>query len=1345
MSTERPRSKSLHVVPNKSLGDASAHPNPAPLLEQSHTAKSSTETAADCTASTGSKRALTIRTKHLDEGSGDAHSAAPVGRVRVRSSTVSQSGESKNLTPTTTTTCATAATPGPASAGPSASDKGLPSSPRTGRPGGTTTDPTSTPAVAAAAAAPKGGRRSSLSRATKPTMTPFIKVKLNGGDAASSTNTTHVKGRKSADSSRQATKFSSVEEEERNSAGRLGNARAGADHAPQNSHQNAKGAASPLAGSATIANRPKSNTITGLAPQLLRAQRAAAEAAKQAGLGRRPSLLSNMSSVTSSSPQGPNAQQHTSPPTPPLENGGDAQASSTSYSSNDSVFSPVLPPPNSALRSSRSREPISRRMTVSWDTRVRNDSPGQDTSPTTAGGGGAKQAEDGVGSVQSPEAPSVVFGDFGRSNDALDDNDDGEEGEGEEPSTPKAFEVVGAALTHARGRARAQGRTTPGASDRFLAAAAECELCGIETGTLTVLLPCRHRACAACCSSGINQVSTSPPRSHVCAACRTPVESISLPRVVQRGAGGTADDDLGQAEGDDDDAAVAAEGVTPALPPPTESATMLPPRAPALEFNFQLDEPKILLPSPAVPTVEANIVPLHASQLALQQASPGQGAPMHPYPSMQMLSAGGHASPYTPAHPDPSQGMQSEMGWNAGSFDLLAGGGGYSDDGQSGVGMDSSQLSAYDFASSAVVRIDNIPWTISCDDVMKWLPDPVFTLAPKSACAQAIHIPIDLQNGKTSNACYLLCRDRKAAQRIVRARTNTKLCGRPVTLILTTFNELLDEIFTTRNLSASLDEDRAVYFTDQQLERLLYLLKEGGGQLKDGCKPIEFASSLMSLVPPRLAIAQKMSLFNVIHDMVNHCLSLAGGSPNVRPALDRLLLACSMCGAFNPEQKLAIIETARAALSALMLSDSMSRKSSPRARKAAALSLDGHHPGASPMSNHSTALLDPGTSPRSARSFTHLAVAGGILPALSHTQTAFPPELGSPAQAHFNTAPYATPPYATHEVPMQQAHSRASDGCLRPSTMVASARPKNDQGPYHPGGFAAPAQLFTPEYSPYQSFKPLQSGGPPSMAMSVHGDKSPLHMPAPSPATPLGYPPAPSSAVYPPFPPQFDASAPQTPLTHGAIPNGYFAFGHAVGNGGHGGGGGGLTTSNGMLLPPYAYPMGGMSHSASPMPAFGPIPPGVSQPVAHIPHGNELGLMHADAAQGAPNGGLSSNQPATKTNETSTFGCQPAEAVEDSALVCDGSEPTSKSLRDEVSASLRKMQDDAQLEGRNAGGRHDAGPSLRSLAHRDGNDVKEDQAGFDRLVDAVTNAIHQKKKRKDHHQGKAAAARGDSS
>lgn len=83
--------------------------------------------------------------------------------------------------------------------------------------------------------------------------------------------------------------------------------------------------------------------------------------------------------------------------------------------------------------------------------------------------------------------------------------------------------------------------------------------------------------------------------------------------------------------------------------------------------------------------------------------------------------------------------------------------------------------------SSFVVRMDNIPWKLTYHDVLAWLPKPVEKILPCSTTvAQSVHIPIDVVSGKTSNCCFVECRDKEQAMRLVRHRNNARLLGRPV-------------------------------------------------------------------------------------------------------------------------------------------------------------------------------------------------------------------------------------------------------------------------------------------------------------------------------------------------------------------------------------------------------------------------------------------------------------------------------------------------------------------------------------------------------------------------------------
>ena len=83
--------------------------------------------------------------------------------------------------------------------------------------------------------------------------------------------------------------------------------------------------------------------------------------------------------------------------------------------------------------------------------------------------------------------------------------------------------------------------------------------------------------------------------------------------------------------------------------------------------------------------------------------------------------------------------------------------------------------------SSFVVRLDNIPWKLTHRDVLAWLPKPVEKILPSTeTVAQSVHIPIDVVSGKTSNCCFVECRDKEQAMRLVRHRNNARLLGRPV-------------------------------------------------------------------------------------------------------------------------------------------------------------------------------------------------------------------------------------------------------------------------------------------------------------------------------------------------------------------------------------------------------------------------------------------------------------------------------------------------------------------------------------------------------------------------------------
>lgn len=170
------------------------------------------------------------------------------------------------------------------------------------------------------------------------------------------------------------------------------------------------------------------------------------------------------------------------------------------------------------------------------------------------------------------------------------------------------------------------------------------------------------------------------------------------------------------------------------------------------------------------------------------------------------------------------------------------------------------------FATLSVVRVDNIPWTTTVSIVQSWLPPSELRILPPSDLViQPIHIPIDVANGKTSNACFIECANRRAAMRLIRARNHSRLCGRPVSLLHSKPQELINQVFPTRSATALLSDSRLIqvndhsssrYFTPKQLHQLVNLVHNGSPQLKNPAMPIEYMTSMLCLLPLQLSVDQ---------------------------------------------------------------------------------------------------------------------------------------------------------------------------------------------------------------------------------------------------------------------------------------------------------------------------------------------------------------------------------------------------------------------------------------------------------------------------------------------------------
>lgn len=205
-----------------------------------------------------------------------------------------------------------------------------------------------------------------------------------------------------------------------------------------------------------------------------------------------------------------------------------------------------------------------------------------------------------------------------------------------------------------------------------------------------------------------------------------------------------------------------------------------------------------------------------------------------------------------------------------------------------------------------VIRVDNIAWAVKYEDVVDWLPEHAARIlaSGRNLVLQAIHIPIDVQSGKTANCCFVECVSKDVAYRIIRSRNNSRLCGRPVSesylaeltirpgdadrltefwsasaVMLATVDELLGEVslrlclpsreaFQTlvksvtiilmnflyqffgkhAPIRAATEACRSDSFVKQSsIYPLVTLLREGAPQLKSPLKTIDHATSVIRL------------------------------------------------------------------------------------------------------------------------------------------------------------------------------------------------------------------------------------------------------------------------------------------------------------------------------------------------------------------------------------------------------------------------------------------------------------------------------------------------------------------
>ncbi|KAM0752175.1 hypothetical protein T439DRAFT_355048 [Meredithblackwellia eburnea MCA 4105] len=95
-----------------------------------------------------------------------------------------------------------------------------------------------------------------------------------------------------------------------------------------------------------------------------------------------------------------------------------------------------------------------------------------------------------------------------------------------------------------------------------------------------------------------------------------------------------------------------------------------------------------------------------------------------------------------------------------------------------------------------VVRVDNIPWNLSIEDVEKWIPASIPRLSI-SQHALPIHILCNRTDGRTHNYCFIELPTQDTAHSLVRhfSHGSSKINNRPVSVVLASQTELLAAVF----------------------------------------------------------------------------------------------------------------------------------------------------------------------------------------------------------------------------------------------------------------------------------------------------------------------------------------------------------------------------------------------------------------------------------------------------------------------------------------------------------------------------------------------------------------------
>ncbi|GAA6014733.1 hypothetical protein JCM11491_001957 [Sporobolomyces phaffii] len=227
-----------------------------------------------------------------------------------------------------------------------------------------------------------------------------------------------------------------------------------------------------------------------------------------------------------------------------------------------------------------------------------------------------------------------------------------------------------------------------------------------------------------------------------------------------------------------------------------------------------------------------------------------------------------------------------------------------------------------------VVRLDNLPWSVTADEVEHWLPDGSLAsdvgFSPELVSERvtlAVHILCNRVDGRTLNQAFVECRSLEAAKAIVRLRDGTRLRGRPLHIAMSTQSELLSTIFPTyspgfEGLDAHTNAQApCALVLESELGGLLELCRlESPHALKAPERPYFNLVSIIEKLPfhqvEAYAADQIASLFDAAVVAVETLQAVKDHVAEWREILTVLIDAILRCPGFLPAQKKKVVKLA---------------------------------------------------------------------------------------------------------------------------------------------------------------------------------------------------------------------------------------------------------------------------------------------------------------------------------------------------------------------------------------------------------------------------------------------------